>query len=304
MNTEEQITQLLRHPPRPVPPAGLKQRLIQDINLSEAGTTQTRLRQPAGRWFRRWWPVLAPAGLALGCAVVLTAQQNQIRDLQRQVRGITPTAPAAAASAALPEPPTVPDPRVDEAEVARLKNVAAQLTAEISELERLRMENAELRSRLASAAGLSAEDKAAMEKAREKVLMVQCSNNLKQLGLASKLWALDHDGRFPAELLLMTNEMTTPKILRCPADPAREAAGSWAAYTAANCSYEYLAASASDATEPQRVLFRCPIHGTVGLCDGSVQMGLAKTHPERLVERDGKLYLSDSPAPGQGTADH
>jgi len=55
-------------------------------------------------------------------------------------------------------------------------------------------------------------------------------------------------------------------------------------------SYEFLAASGTD-TEPQRVMFRCPIHGNVTLCDGSVQRGIAKTHPERFIERDGKLFL-------------
>jgi hypothetical protein len=97
----------------------------------------------------------------------------------------------------------------------------------------------------------------------------------------------------------MTNEMSTPKILRCPGDHAREAATSFIAYTPANCSYEYLAPSAPD-TEPTRVLFRCPIHGHVCLSDGSVQGGVAKLHPERLVYRDGKLYLEDSPPAVQG----
>ena len=92
----------------------------------------------------------------------------------------------------------------------------------------------------------------------------------------------------------MTNEMSTPKILACPGDKTREAAKGWASYTAANCSYEYLAPAAPE-TEPSRVLFRCPIHGHVCLCDGSVQSYVAKQHPERLVQRDGKLYLDDSP---------
>jgi hypothetical protein len=42
--------------------------------------------------------------------------------------------------------------------------------------------------------------------------------------------------------------------------------------------------------EPTRVLSRCPIHGHIGLCDGSVQGELAKNHPDELVEREGKLY--------------
>ena len=48
--------------------------------------------------------------------------------------------------------------------------------------------------------------------------------------------------------------------------------------------------------EPDRVLLRCPIHGSIGLADGSVQMGVAKAHPECLVQRDGKLYYAPANA--------
>jgi hypothetical protein len=131
---------------------------------------------------------------------------------------------------------------------------------------------------------------------------------MKQLCLADRVWAIDNGDVSPPDVLSMTNEMNTPKILVCPSDTGRQVAKDWASYTSANCSYEYLAPSAGD-TEPQRVAFRCPIHGHVGCCDGSVQMGIAKKQPERLVQRDGKLYLDDQtpppqvmPAPASGTA--
>jgi len=41
-------------------------------------------------------------------------------------------------------------------------------------------------------------------------------------------------------------------------------------------------------------MFRCPIHGSVCLLDGSVQMEVAKKHPEQIVQRDGKLYFGPS----------
>jgi hypothetical protein len=43
--------------------------------------------------------------------------------------------------------------------------------------------------------------------------------------------------------------------------------------------------------EPNRVLSRCPIHGNIGLCDGSVQGYIGKKHPDWLVEQNGKLYF-------------
>jgi hypothetical protein len=99
----------------------------------------------------------------------------------------------------------------------------------------------------------------------------------------------------------MTNEMSTPKILVCPGDHAREAAKDWGSFTSANCTYDFLAASSPD-IEPDRVLFRCPIHGHIGLSDGSVHAYIAKEHPERLEQRDGKLYLKATIQPAQGTS--
>jgi hypothetical protein len=89
----------------------------------------------------------------------------------------------------------------------------------------------------------------------------------------------------------MSNEVSTPKILVCPADDGRQAAVDWASFTPANCSYEYLAPSSAAEKEPNRVLFRCSLHGNICLGDGSVQMGAAKRNPEWLITRGGQLYF-------------
>jgi competence protein ComGC len=75
---------------------------------------------------------------------------------------------------------------------------------------------------------------------------IRCLNNLKQIGLAFRIWALDNNDKFPMEISVtnggameiantgtvfpvfqvMSNELSTPKILLCPAedDPERVAA--------------------------------------------------------------------------------
>jgi len=109
-----------------------------------------------------------------------------------------------------------------------------------------------------------------------------------------RTWAIRNGDMAPPDILSMANELNTPKILTCPGDRAREAAEDWASYTPANCSYEYLVPSVRRVdAEPDRVAFRCPIHGNVSLCDTSAQSGIAKEHPERLVQRNGKLYLTE-----------
>ena len=70
---------------------------------------------------------------------------------------------------------------------------------------------------------------------------IDCTNNLKQIGLAEKIWAGDNNGRFPFEVSatnfgtmelnngrnswinfsVMSNELSTTKILICPDDKER-----------------------------------------------------------------------------------
>ena len=69
-----------------------------------------------------------------------------------------------------------------------------------------------------------------------------CTNNLKQVGLAEKLWAGDNDGKYPMEVpvakggamewlttadawktfQVMSNELSTPKVIYCSEDLAHE----------------------------------------------------------------------------------
>jgi hypothetical protein len=314
MSTMEQdIERVLRAAPKPTPPAGLKEQLISQARLTVAQTSSQSppaTLVPAG-WLRRWWPLLAPAAVSVACAVGLTMQQMEIRDIKQAIQSLSgdSTAKAGAGSTPTVQPDDAAPANEAEArtqqEIARLKGLASQLAAEVAQLEQLRAENAKLRTQLeAPPAGfLTPEETEALAKAKAKAQSIACINNLKQLGLSVRTWAIDNGDVSPPDLLSMTNEMSTPKILFCPADTGRQAAtGGWASYTSSNCSYEYLAPSAPD-NEPFRVLFRCPIHGHVCLCDGSVQGEVAKRHPEQLVHRNGKLYLEPSAPPAQGAAE-
>jgi hypothetical protein len=131
-----------------------------------------------------------------------------------------------------------------------------------------------------------------LAKAREEADSIACINNLKQMGLSVKVWAVDNHGAAPPDMLCLSNELSTPKTLVCPADKTRAAAKDWGSYTAANCSYEYMAPAALN-TEPSQVMFRCPIHGHKGLCDGSVQrLASVVTRVQR-----GPTPPSSNPAP-------
>ncbi len=111
------------------------------------------------------------------------------------------------------------------------------------------------------------------EVVQDEAKRITCINNLKQLGLAARIYATDHGDVFPSTVGVMSNEVSVTQTLVCPADPSHSPAPSWGEFDpAAHLSYEYSGASARE-DYPQTVLFRCPIHGHVGLADGSVQQG-------------------------------
>ena len=137
---------------------------------------------------------------------------------------------------------------------------------------------------------------------------IQCTRNLSQIGLALKSWALDNGDLFPTNALVingdvfryfqaLSNQLSTPQLLICPADN-RTPATNFGSLSNTNLSY-FVGLEATD-TEPQMVLsgdrnitngplppnrimtitsnsvvgWTRQIHqlqGNIGLADGSVQ---------------------------------
>ncbi|MCX6926476.1 MAG: prepilin-type N-terminal cleavage/methylation domain-containing protein [Verrucomicrobia bacterium] len=113
----------------------------------------------------------------------------------------------------------------------------------------------------------------ALARAKAKAQRISCTNNLKQVGLSFRTWAIDNDGRMPMSVsqasggdsedvgvrvaggtqvaargvskmfLSMSNELSTPKILYCPAEydsQARQAATTFGAIVAAGQGVAYI----------------------------------------------------------------
>ncbi len=92
----------------------------------------------------------------------------------------------------------------------------------------------------------------ALAQAKEKARRIKCVSNLKQIGLALKLFAMDHEGYYPWHVdptlggtfgpnaaegwknyRAASNELDTPKILVCPSDTATiSAVIDWAGFAA------------------------------------------------------------------------
>ncbi len=152
----------------------------------------------------------------------------------------------------------------------------------------------------------------ALAKAKARAQRIQCVNNLKQCGLAARIWEGDNGDKYPTMSMfntsednvfscfqVMSNELSTPKVIICPADK-REPAEDFNHLSNENISY-FVGLDVTNEADPEMLLYgdrnitnglapirgilRLPpnrpvgwtaaIHnrvGNIGLADGSVQM--------------------------------
>jgi type II secretory pathway pseudopilin PulG len=119
----------------------------------------------------------------------------------------------------------------------------------------------------------------ALAKAKQRAQTIQCVNNMKQIGLAARIYSNDQGGNFPPSFQAMSNEVVSLKVLICPGDRQHTAATDWSQFNAdLNVSYEFLIPNAKEAAVTSQTVFRCPIHENIGLGDGSVQQGSGRRH--------------------------
>jgi len=162
----------------------------------------------------------------------------------------------------------------------------------------------------------------ALAKAKARALRIQCVNNLKQDGLAFRIWEGDNNDRYPMAVsnrlggslewvtggnafrhfVVMSNELSTPKILVCPAD-TRQAAPDFAHLQNNNLSYFV----GLDAKESDPQLFLTGDRNiTNGLTPVRTVLFLPSSKPagwtEMIHNRVGNLGLSDGSVQQLSTA--
>lgn len=126
-----------------------------------------------------------------------------------------------------------------------------------------------------------------------------CLNNLKQISSAFKLWASDHQGKFPfnvstneggtmelcsrgfgqfdqsalAVFKQMSNALGSPQTLVCPADWLAKPADEFQNLQRTNVGYQLRTGSNITSGHPEQVLVFCPIHSHALYADGRVAAG-------------------------------
>ncbi len=129
----------------------------------------------------------------------------------------------------------------------------------------------------------------ALARSKNKAKDVECINNLKQIGIALRLWANDNDGKFPWQVPVseggtlasiasssffpaaaggggapaytewvdhfraVSNELVTPKILACPRDKTKKPARDWVVLGGVE-NVTYFVGLTADEAKPQTLL--------------------------------------------------
>ena len=111
----------------------------------------------------------------------------------------------------------------------------------------------------------------ALSKAKAKASRISSVNNLKNIGLAARIFATDHEGRMPVDFAAMMAELSTDKILVHPATGER---------------YTWIGSGKSE-TDPDQILAYGPaVEGRreVLMSDGSVQQVTAGRFDEMIAK--------------------
>jgi len=110
----------------------------------------------------------------------------------------------------------------------------------------------------------------ALAKAKARAQRISCVNNLRQFGIAMRLFGNDNQEKFPWDLnptgnpgdwiLTSTNEINSPKILYCPSDGQHQRVAGWYANGTPPVAWDwtknlsYFCGTNADETKPQTIL--------------------------------------------------
>ncbi len=297
------IEEFLFKAPRPLAPAQLLKEIQAEIALPS-----TKSAPKAREWqnsLRRWFPAVAFAVLMLSCAIMIAVQASWSNDLKIQndvLRATTADLPKlreqhAVLEQAQANQDELAQLRKDNDELHQLQKEVAQLRNLPAQIQQLQNDNKRLAAAPTSNVN-AASSETFFADAQADAERIRCVNNLKQIGLAMRVWAGDNNDTYPTSIISASNELSTTMILVCPSDTARQpyAKLGFGRFQDNMTSYKFTV-QPDDETHPDCIVARCPIHHNYLMADGSVQ----QINPEKYREyqKDGRYYLG---AVTKGTA--
>ena len=110
----------------------------------------------------------------------------------------------------------------------------------------------------------------ALARSKAKAKMVECENNLKQVGIGMRLWANDNEEAFPWQVLMVqggskdstewvdhfrsaSNELVTPKILACTSEQGKTPSTDWST-TVGFDNISYFVGTSANEAKPMSLL--------------------------------------------------
>ncbi|HEY0551107.1 MAG TPA: type II secretion system protein, partial [Verrucomicrobiae bacterium] len=116
----------------------------------------------------------------------------------------------------------------------------------------------------------------ALSRAKSRAQRISATSNLKQIGLAARLYANDHGGKFPNSFEEMRDELVTDKVLIDPSTGQR---------------FTWIGAGKTEEMPDLVIAYsRSENGGVVALADGSVQQ-VSSDQLDAMLRRDGKVTL-------------
>ena len=154
----------------------------------------------------------------------------------------------------------------------------------------------------------------ALAKAKGRAQRIACVSNLKQIGLGVIMWGHDNDGRFPWRVPtsdggsqgvpeawyhynVLSNELVTPKILRCNSDSGRDRAYDWTGGGSGFLALKNQALSYFVGTESDENLSQMHIAGDRNVlgndgqrCDPAKITGVITTLPPGIADWENTIH--------------
>jgi hypothetical protein len=112
--------------------------------------------------------------------------------------------------------------------------------------------------------------------AKQRAESLGCASQVVSICYGGRLWAQDHDGYFPTNFLMASNEIATPRVLSCIRS---RSVRDWSLFTPSNSTFEIVSPGVhEDATNT--VFIRCTVHAHLGYPDMTVFDGVRRRGKE------------------------